>query len=144
MGQSIAKFLVDMFASMFKKLQPIGPVKTKMIFLVRTDLQMGKGKVASQVAHAAIMLYKESIKNNNSYLATWLRWGQPKIVLKVDKNCEEVMNQVYNSAVKKNLTACKVYDSGKTQIDFGSLTVVGIGPNKVEDVDKITSQFKLL
>jgi len=145
MGQIIPKFIVSMFASLFTKIEPIGfTTRTKMVFLVRTDLQMGKGKIASQVAHAAILLYKESLKNKNPYLNAWLRWGQPKIVLKVDKNCKENMETVYKSALKNNLTVCKVQDSGKTQIESGSLTVVGIGPNKIEDIDKITSQFKLL
>lgn len=144
MGQNLVKSVVSMFSSFFSKIKPIELTRTKMVFLVRTDLQMGKGKIASQVAHAAILLYKESVKNKNSYLTTWLRWGQPKIVLKVDKNCEETMNRVYNSAIKNNLTVCKVHDSGKTQIDSGSLTVVGIGPNKVQDIDEITNQFKLL
>lgn len=144
MGQIVATFLVNMFAGLFKKLQPIRSVQTKMVFLVRTDLQMGKGKIASQVAHAAIVLYKDALKKNSSYLNTWLRWGQPKIVLKVDKNCEETLKHVYNSALKNKLPVCEVYDSGRTQIDCGSLTVVGIGPNKAEDIDKITNQFKLL
>ncbi|KAF7272853.1 hypothetical protein GWI33_014390 [Rhynchophorus ferrugineus] len=115
-----------------------------MVFLVRTDLNMGKGKIASQVAHAAIQLYKASLKNKNPYLDIWLTWGQPKIVLKIDKECETTLDNVYKDALKNNLTTCKIHDSGKTQIESGSLTVVAIGPNRAEDIDKITSQFKLL
>jgi len=144
MGQSTARFLVTMFTNIFKKIQPLEFARTKMVFLVRTDLQMGKGKIASQVAHAAIVLYKESVKNKNPFLNIWLRWGQPKIVLKVDRNCESTLCEVYQNALKNKLTVCQVFDSGKTQIDFGSLTVIGIGPNKAEDIDKITNQFKLL
>ena len=32
----------------------------KMVFVIRTDLNMGKGKVAAQCAHAAVMCYKVS------------------------------------------------------------------------------------
>lgn len=144
MGQTAARFLVNMFSRILKKIQPLALDHTKMVFLVRTDLQMGKGKIASQVAHAAILLYEESIKNQNPFLNTWLRWGQPKIVLKIDKNCESALQEVYEKAFKNNLTVCKVLDAGKTQVDEGSVTVIGIGPNKVEEIDKITNGFKLL
>lgn len=144
MGQTAARFLVNMFSKILKKIQPLALDQTKMVFLVRTDLQMGKGKIASQVAHAAILLYKESIKNQNPLLNTWLRWGQPKIVLKIDKNCESALQEVYEKAFKNNLTVCKVLDAGKTQVDQGSVTVIGIGPNKVEEIDEITNGFKLL
>lgn len=144
MGQTAARFLVNMFSKLLKKIQPLALDQTKMVFLVRTDLQMGKGKIASQVAHAAILLYKESIKNQNPLLNTWLRWGQPKIVLKIDKNCESALQEVYEKAFKNNLTVCKVLDAGKTQVDQGSVTVIGIGPNKVEEIDEITNGFKLL
>lgn len=144
MGQTAARFLVNMFSKILKKIQPLALDRTKMVFLVRTDLQMGKGKIASQVAHAAILLYKESIKNQNPLLNTWLRWGQPKIVLKIDKNCESALQEVYEKAFKNNLTVCKVLDAGKTQVDQGSVTVIGIGPNKAEEIDEITNGFKLL
>lgn len=32
-----------------------------MIFLVRTDLKMGLGKIAAQVAHATLKAYKQMI-----------------------------------------------------------------------------------
>ncbi|KAL1516952.1 hypothetical protein ABEB36_000779 [Hypothenemus hampei] len=144
MGLNMAKLLFNMLNNVFEKVKSIKFVKTKMVFLVRTDLQMGKGKVASQVAHASILLYKDSVKNKNSYLNVWLQWGQPKVVLKIDKNCESAMNNIYKTALNSGLIACKVFDSGKTQIDCGTLTVIGIGPSKAEDIDKITGQFKLL
>ena len=37
----------------------------KMVFLVRQDLKMGAGKIAAQVAHAAIGLYDDIIFVNN-------------------------------------------------------------------------------
>ncbi|XP_030745067.1 peptidyl-tRNA hydrolase 2, mitochondrial-like [Sitophilus oryzae] len=142
MGQRIGTFLVNMWFS--KPIKSIGFCQTKMVFLVRTDLGMGKGKIASQVAHAAIELYKQSLKNGNPYLKPWLNSGQPKIVLKISNNCEKALEDLYNSAKQQNLTVTKIQDSGKTQIEYGSLTVVAVGPGKVKDIDKITSQYKLL
>lgn len=144
MGHIITRYVSKIFGKFFNPIQKLQYTRTKMVFLVRTDLNMGKGKIASQVAHAAIQLYKASLKNKNPYLNMWLTWGQPKIVLKVYKDCETTLNNIYKDALNNNLMTCKIYDSGKTQIESGSLTVVAIGPGRVVDIDKITSQFKLL
>ena len=53
----------------------------KLVFLVRTDLGMGVGKIAAQVGHATLGAYKQSSAN---ILAKWEETGQAKIVLQVN------------------------------------------------------------
>ena len=52
----------------------------KMVFLVRQDLKMGAGKIAAQVAHAAIGLYDDILEEENIYqknaLNSWFNFGQ--------------------------------------------------------------------
>ena len=55
---------------------------SKLVLLVRTDLKMGKGKVAAQCAHAAVAAYKAALRHPN-ILKAWERGGQTKITLKV-------------------------------------------------------------
>ena len=55
----------------------------KMVLVVRTDLQMGKGKAAAQCAHAALGAYKMARSKCPDVLKSWERNGQPKVVLKV-------------------------------------------------------------
>jgi PTH2 family peptidyl-tRNA hydrolase len=50
--------------------------------LIRTDLKMGKGKVAAQCCHAAVAAYKSAIKYPK-ILRAWEESCQPKITLKV-------------------------------------------------------------
>lgn len=135
------KFLVQMFKNILKF---ANIYNTKMVILIRTDTNMGKGKIASQAAHAAVSLYQLSIEGSNPYLKSWLRSGQPKIVLKVESNCEQTLQKVYNNAKNSSLTTCLIRDAGRTQINSGTITAVGIGPGKIEEIDKITSNFKLL
>ena len=52
----------------------------KLVILVRTDLGMGKGKIAAQVGHASVTA---SMNKNSQWINKWLDMGQPKIVLKV-------------------------------------------------------------
>ena len=42
-----------------------------MYFVVRTDLKMGGGKIASQTAHAAIMCYKKAARECPALLRGW-------------------------------------------------------------------------
>lgn len=133
---------MKMIASLVKKVT--GFNTTKMVVIIRTDLQMGRGKIASQAAHAAILLYQSSAENKDPCLQTWLRCGQPKVILKVDNDCENTLLTMYQKALDNHLNVCQVQDAGRTQVVEGTLTAIGIGPNKVEEVDKITSSLKLL
>ena len=58
----------------------------KMVFLVRQDLKMGAGKIAAQVAHAAIGLYDDIFEGDNDYqknaLDYWFNLGQKKSCVK--------------------------------------------------------------
>ena len=56
----------------------------KMVLVVRSDLQMGKGKAAAQCAHAALGAYKIAKAKSPKVLRSWERNGQPKVVLKVN------------------------------------------------------------
>lgn len=54
----------------------------KLILVIRTDLKMGKGKVAAQCSHAAVAAYKAARKHPK-ILKAWEESGQAKITLKV-------------------------------------------------------------
>lgn len=61
----------------------------KMVLVVRQDLKMGAGKIASQCAHAATGMYSELIQSQRSLLRQWEQCGQPKIVVTC-KNQQEM------------------------------------------------------
>lgn len=48
---------------------------------MRTDVGMGKGKIAAQCAHAAVSCSHKALKQDSPFLNNWLRHGQPKIVV---------------------------------------------------------------
>ena len=50
----------------------------KMVFVVNTELNMGPGKIAAQVGHAAVGLYKELASKPQKYdymLSQWDDFG---------------------------------------------------------------------
>ena len=65
----------------------------KLALVVRTDLDMGRGKIAAQVAHAAVAAVLAQC--GEADFAAWLRDGQPKVVLKVatGQQLQEVARQ---------------------------------------------------
>lgn len=111
----------------------------KQVIIIRKDLKLSKGKIAAQCAHASLDAYK---KSDQSTREKWEAEGMKKVVLKVN-NLRELRN-VYASALKMNLPACIIKDAGRTEIQRGTITAVGIGPDKEEAIDKITKHLKLL
>ncbi|MEM5829335.1 MAG: peptidyl-tRNA hydrolase Pth2 [Candidatus Aenigmatarchaeota archaeon] len=113
--------------------------KFKQVILVRTDLKMGKGKIATQVAHAAIGALKLV---NEEIIKKWEREGSKKVVLKV-KNGKE-LEEIWKKVKKERIPCFLVKDAGLTQVESGTITALGIGPVEEEKIDKITGKLKLL
>jgi len=114
----------------------------KMVFVVRQDLKMGGGKIASQCAHAAVGIYNELLTKQRVLLRRWEDCGQPKIVVTCKSQHE--MNELRNKADRAGLPTFTVADAGRTQVAAGSKTVLVIGPGAKASVDSITRQLRLL
>ncbi|KAJ9614595.1 hypothetical protein H2200_002732 [Cladophialophora chaetospira] len=117
--------------------------EVKLVLGVRTDLGMGKGKIAAQCSHATLACYKFLLNHVTSapMLKRWEMGGQPKIAVQVKS--EEELETLQAQAVSLGLCARIIHDAGRTQIAAGSATVLGVlGPKSV--VDQVTGQLKLL
>ncbi|XP_036380647.1 peptidyl-tRNA hydrolase 2, mitochondrial isoform X2 [Megalops cyprinoides] len=113
----------------------------KLTLVVRTDLKMGKGKVAAQCSHAAVSAYKQVQRRNPDLLKQWEYCGQPKVVVKAPD--EESIIELLTCAKELGLPVSLIQDAGRTQIAPGSRTVLGVGPGPVDLVDKVTGHLKL-
>ncbi|XP_014668426.1 PREDICTED: peptidyl-tRNA hydrolase 2, mitochondrial-like [Priapulus caudatus] len=114
----------------------------KLVIAVRSDLKMGKGKIAAQCSHASVLAYKQTQRKNPELLKTWDYTGQPKVVVKVED--EEQMYDLAKHAKSLGLITSMIADAGRTQIAAGSKTVIGIGPGPKDIVDKVTGHLKLM
>ncbi|XP_017792584.1 PREDICTED: peptidyl-tRNA hydrolase 2, mitochondrial-like [Habropoda laboriosa] len=112
----------------------------KLILVIRTDLKMGKGKVAAQCAHAAVAAYKAA-KKHTKILQAWEECGQAKITVKVES--EHALKEVAKQARAIGLLANIVQDAGRTQVTPGSKTVCAIGPGPAPLIDQVTGYLKL-
>ncbi|MGC8647742.1 MAG: peptidyl-tRNA hydrolase Pth2 [Candidatus Micrarchaeia archaeon] len=114
----------------------------KQVIIVRTDIEMSKGKLAAQVAHASLMSYFEAEKASKETAKKWLDTGEKKIVLKVGS--EEALVKLYNAFKFKNVPCALVSDAGLTELPPGTKTALGIGPWNAGEIDQFTSSLKLL
>jgi PTH2 family peptidyl-tRNA hydrolase len=114
----------------------------KQVIVVRRDVKMGTGKIAVQVAHAAVMGAEKAKAHKREWFESWFEAGQAKVVVKV-KSMEELM-EVRKRAEELYLPVVQVQDSGLTQIRPGTITCIGIGPAPSELVGKVTNKLKLL
>ncbi|KAJ0405459.1 hypothetical protein ATCC90586_002774 [Pythium insidiosum] len=114
----------------------------KMVLCVRTDLKMGKGKIAAQCCHATLGAYKRAVKRTPNAVKAWEMLGQAKVCLKVDS--EEEMLRLAEAATACGLINYIVVDAGRTQIAPDSKTVLGIGPAPIDAIDEVTGHLKLM
>jgi len=111
----------------------------KQVIVIRTDLKMGKGKIAAQASHASIGAF---VKTDGKDKELWLKEGMMKIVVKVSS--EKELDEVYKNARGMRLPTDIVSDAGRTQLEPGTKTAVGIGPAEDGRIDAITGKMKLL
>lgn len=110
----------------------------KQVILLRSDLRLGVGKAAAQVAHASL----EAALNSKKYkLSRWRSEGMKKVVLKVRDDKELI--QFQKLAKEKKLVASLIRDAGLTEVLPGTITCLAIGPDEDEIVDSVTGKLKM-
>lgn len=114
----------------------------KQAIVVRTDLKMGKGKVAAQVAHASLSAAEAAQERKPRWYEGWKGEGQAKIVLKAES--EEELDELFLKAKSAGLPASLIEDRGLTQLEPGTVTCLAIGPGPDVEIDGITGKLKLL
>jgi PTH2 family peptidyl-tRNA hydrolase len=121
---------------------PSNSAGLKAVFVVRGEIRLTAGKVAVQVAHAAVMLYQVAERRDRPLLQRWLDAGQKKIAVTV-ATLEE-MEQLQRRARAAGIPAVVVEDAGLTEVPPGTKTVLGLGPALASEIDPITGGLPLL
>jgi peptidyl-tRNA hydrolase, PTH2 family len=106
--------------------------------IVNASLGMNKGKIAAQVAHAAVSVLD---KADRTTVSEWKTFGMKKIVLKVSST--EELIELFEK-VKRKLPCALITDAGRTQIEAGSKTCFACGPIEENEGAKYFAHLKLL
>ena len=108
----------------------------KQVILVRQDLKLPKGKLAAQAAHASL---EAAFNSDKEIVKEWRDEGAEKVVLKV-KDLDELIK--YRDLCKsEKLKTALIKDAGRTVLKPGTITCLGIGPDKEYKIDKITGKL---
>lgn len=115
---------------------------SKLVVCVRTDLSMGKGKLAAQVGHASVDAALAARRSDRSSFDAWKDAGQPKVVVGVD-GIEE-LEAIERQARDANLPTTTITDAGRTQLEPGTTTCLAVGPARAGRLDPVTGHLSLL
>ena len=110
----------------------------KQAIAARTDIGMGTGKLAAQVAHASLQAYENADPDARR---EWKASGQKKVVLKVGSETE--LFELAEQARREGLPHAVIRDAGHTQLDPGTATTVAVGPARDNLVDRVTGDLSL-
>ena len=110
----------------------------KQVLIARKDIKLPAGKLAAQCAHASV---EAVLRSDKKKVDSWKSQGMAKIVLKVENEKElQYLNQF---AKDTGLVTALITDAGHTVVAPGTVTVLGIGPDSDEKIDKIVKDLKL-
>ena len=129
---------------------------TKQVIVIRKDLKMRKGKIASQSSHASMKVFfdRGSIITNDAGnkvltipltddMEEWVENIFTKIVCSVD-SLEELI-ELFDLARKLDIPCSLIQDVGLTEFNgVPTYTAIAVGPAASEDVDKVTKGLPLL
>jgi PTH2 family peptidyl-tRNA hydrolase len=110
----------------------------KQVIAARTDLGMGRGKLAAQVAHASLSAYEDADDRTRKQ---WKGGGQKKVVVKADS--ERQIFELADAAEREGLPHAVVRDAGHTQLDPGTVTALAVGPGPDDALDRVTGDLAL-
>lgn len=111
----------------------------KQVIVVREDLSMSPGKIAAQACHASLAAYRRTDKVSQT---RWDVEGEKVVVVKC-KDLKELL-ALRDQAKKLRLSWAIVQDAGFTEVPSGTITALGIGPDRDEVLDKVTRSLKPL
>jgi peptidyl-tRNA hydrolase len=111
----------------------------KQVIVVNEALKLPRGKLAAQVAHAALGAFLDAPPKSQRL---WLEEGMPKVVLQCDS--ETVLCELEVKANEAGLPVILIRDAGHTVVEPGTITCLGIGPAEIEAIDRLTGAMKLV
>jgi PTH2 family peptidyl-tRNA hydrolase len=126
--------------------------KVKQVLVLRKDLNMSKGKMVVQGAHASIAFLTNKMKDNlsNPEALWWVNLSQAekewvygtfyKICVGVDSE-KELLDIAYN-AIAMGISVKYIEETGG--FDKPTITCIAIGPDYSSYIDPVTKHLKLL
>jgi PTH2 family peptidyl-tRNA hydrolase len=127
-------------------------MQAKQVIVMRKDLNMRKGKMIAQGAHASLKVFLDrgALAPDGGYaftttpaMAAWLGGRFTKVCVSVDS--EAALDEVVARAREAGVPCALIVDAGATEFHgVPTKTCCAIGPAWVDEVDAITGKLPLL
>jgi len=137
--------------------------EVKQVIVIRKDLNMRKGKIAAQVAHAAMkvffdrMIFTEQLSHNATKkievakigpitpeMKKWMVGAFTKVVVSVNSE-EEIYDLAKRATDLDILLHAVIIDSGFTEFHGNKTTTcIALGPDKSKKIDELTRDLPLI
>lgn len=166
MAIQISSFIFSFYDDMYDNSFTYNIMDPKQVIIMRKDLNMRKGKMIAQGAHASMKVFFDmmnpkyglhTVKNGNAYeyslrllkgglgefMNEWIQGIFKKIVVGAESLSEVVA--AYEEAKRQGIPCAIIHDAGLTE--FGgenTITCAAIGPDDPGKIDKITGHLSLL
>lgn len=127
----------------------------KQVIVIRKDLNMRKGKMVAQGAHASLKPFFDRFQRVDASETTityqitvgieeaeWINGMFTKICVSVDS--EQELLEIYAMALAMELPCALITDAGLTEFKVPTKTAVSVGPAHADKVNAITGHLKLL
>lgn len=123
----------------------------KQVVVVRKDLNMRKGKIAAQTAHASMKFLAEAVDEHVPAVIrkftpaekAWLGGAFAKVVLYVES--EQELRDLIAEGRRRGIDVHPIIDAGRTEFHgVPTLTCAAFGPDEVDRLDAVTGHLKLL
>lgn len=130
----------------------------KQVIVMRKDLNMRKGKMVAQGAHASMKVILDRMSEIEIYkggvvfgmqtsipnaMKEWIEGLFTKVCVSVDS--EQELVDIYNKAKEAGIPCAMIEDAGLTEFNgVVTKTCIAVGPDYPEKIDAITGHLKLL
>jgi peptidyl-tRNA hydrolase, PTH2 family len=117
----------------------------KQVIVMRDDLNMRKGKMIAQGAHAAMMfmIHTDPTPEVEAIVNSWIEGGMTKVCVRCSSELE--LDEIFVKSKDAGLLTEIIVDAGRTE--FGGVptkTCLAIGPGEIDKIDQITGNLELL
>ena len=126
-------------------------MSTKQVIVLRKDLNMRKGKMVAQGAHASMgaLLSRATYQGASCDISMtdamrqWLEGSFTKICVSVSS--EQELLDLHQRCLAEGVVCCLIKDNGRTE--FGGVptyTALAVGPDLCDRIDLLTGHLPLL
>ena len=110
----------------------------KQVIVFNSDAVMTIGKMIAQGAHGSLGSVMNTPMTDR---VIWFQVGQKKVVLKT--NLSDLL-EIQKKAVENKLPNILIKDAGHTELPYGTVTCLAIGPAQDDKIDALTGRLSLL